>query len=45
MKSFRTAAVLKIVNFTLSGAFFLLLGVITPKLFEIGEPNFAFVTF
>ena len=37
LKTFRMAAVLKIVDFTLFGAFFQLLSVITPKLFEIGS--------
>ena len=37
LNTFRTAAVLKIVDLTLFGVFFQLLSVITPKLFEIGN--------
>ena len=45
LNTFRTAAVLKIVDFTLFDAFFQLLSVLTPKPFEIGNCNFACVTF
>ena len=45
LNTFRTTAFLRIVDFTLFDAFSQLLSVITPKLFEIGNQNFACVTF